>query len=194
MKEFGLSILGRAIYDATFSEMMRPFAHALSVTHAAHAAEIILKARIAEEHPLLIFKKLPSQLSTSKELTVNELFAYAKSYLYVELPDLLWATTGIRIEKIEEFKAFGKLRNQITHFAVPAVDLPTETMKFAITVLDPIVEKFWGKSAIPYAEDWDDVIISEGYLETQLNQIGIEIDERLRAILGADSRKYAEEK
>lgn len=45
MKEFGLHILGRAIYDATFSEMMRPFAHMLSVVHAAHGAEILIKAR-----------------------------------------------------------------------------------------------------------------------------------------------------
>jgi hypothetical protein len=33
MKEFGLHILGRAIYDATFSEMTRPFAYMLSVVH-----------------------------------------------------------------------------------------------------------------------------------------------------------------
>jgi hypothetical protein len=42
MKEFGLHILGRAIYDATFSEMTRPFAHMLSVVHAAHGAEILI--------------------------------------------------------------------------------------------------------------------------------------------------------
>jgi hypothetical protein len=27
MKEFGFSILGRAIYDATYCEIQRPFAH-----------------------------------------------------------------------------------------------------------------------------------------------------------------------
>ena len=48
MREFGPCVLGRAIYDSTFSEMTRPFAHALAVVHAAHGAEIVLKARVAE--------------------------------------------------------------------------------------------------------------------------------------------------
>ena len=57
MKELGLTVLGRAIHDSTFSETMRPFAHGLAVVHAAHGAEIVLKARIAQEHPLLLPKE-----------------------------------------------------------------------------------------------------------------------------------------
>ena len=32
----------------------------LSVLQAAHAAEFLVKARIAEEHPLLVFERLPA--------------------------------------------------------------------------------------------------------------------------------------
>jgi hypothetical protein len=192
MKEFGLHVLGRAIYDATFNETMRPFAHALSITHAAHATEILLKAKVAEEHPLLIFSRLPKPSTTDRELTVSELFEYGQSCNYHELPDLLWATTGIRIDRLQEFLEFGKLRNKIIHFAVPNIELADETLKFVINVLDPLIEKFWGLSGIPYSVEWDDAIISDGYLGERLIRIGIHIDERLRRIMGSDSASNAQ--
>lgn len=48
MREFGLAILGRAVYDLTFSEMMAPFKHSMAVGLAAQGAEISIKARIAQ--------------------------------------------------------------------------------------------------------------------------------------------------
>ena len=36
MRDYGLSVLGRAVADTTFNEMMRPFAHPMAVTLAAH--------------------------------------------------------------------------------------------------------------------------------------------------------------
>lgn len=183
MKEFGLSLLGRAIYDATFSEMCGPFAHASAVTLAAQAAEILIKAKIAEEHPLLIFSKLPPQSSTQDLLTIAELFEYGKSYAYEELPNLLWATTSFRIEELEEYKNFGRLRNKIMHFAVPDLELADETLRFSINVMEPLIEKFWNETAIRYAEDWDDVIVSEGYLKDRLVGLGIALSPRLINIL-----------
>ncbi len=183
MKEFGLSILGRAICEATFSEYERPFAHALTITHAAHAAEVLLKARIAEEHPLLIFSKLPTASSTDSLLSIKELFEYAKSYTYEDLPNLLWATTGLRVDKLDEYREFGKLRNTIMHFAVPAIKLADETLKFAINVMEPLIDKFWRDSAIPYAENWDDVIISDGYLRERLDGLGIHLTPRIISLV-----------
>lgn len=186
MKSFGYNIIGRAVYDVTFSEMMRPFAHALAVVHAAHGAEILVKARIAEEHPLLIFPKLPTPSSTDSQLTVEELLEYAKSVEYSELPNLLWATTGYRIKDPSAFLRFGKLRNQITHFAIPNKELSEETLRFIVTVLDPMLCEFWNKSAIPYASQWDEVTISEGYLEQKLNHLNIPISPTLRRILDSE--------
>ncbi|MEG3835791.1 hypothetical protein QUA46_19915 [Microcoleus sp. MON2_D6] len=176
MKEFGLHILGRAIYDATFSEITRPFAHMLSVVHAAHGAEILIKARIAEEHPLLIFKSYPKSNTTKDVLSIKELFKYSRTLIYSELPEVLWATTGYRIKELDRYQKFGDLRNIIVHFsAAPDCEASTETLKFALEVLDYIVQDFWGESLIYYSQEWDDVIISEGYLREQIEQLNIQV-------------------
>ncbi len=176
MKEFGLHILGRAIYDATFSEITRPFAHMLSVVHAAHGAEILIKARIAEEHPLLIFKSYPKSNTTKDVLSIKELFKYGRTLIYSELPEVLWATTGYRIKELDRYQKFGDLRNIIVHFsAAPDCEASTETLKFALEVLDYIVQDFWGESLIYYSQEWDDVIISEGYLREQIEQLNIQV-------------------
>ena len=176
MKEFGLHILGRAIYDATFSEMTRPFAHMLSVVHAAHGAEILIKARIAEEHPLLIFKSYPKSNTTKDVLSIKELFKYGRTLMYSELPEVLWATTGYRIKELDRYQKFGELRNTIVHFSAdPDCEPSTETLKFALEVLDYIVQDFWGESLIYYSQEWDEVIISDGYLREQIEQLNIQV-------------------
>ncbi|MEG4116390.1 hypothetical protein QUA43_02690 [Microcoleus sp. N9_B4] len=176
MKEFGLHILGRAIYDATFSEMTRPFAHMLSVVHAAHGAEILIKARIAEEHPLLIFKSYPKSNTTKDVLSIKELFKYGRTLIYSELPEVLWATTGYRIKELDRYQKFGDLRNIIVHFsAAPDCEPSTETLKFALEVLDYIVQDFWGESLIYYSQEWDDAIISDGYLQEQIDRLNIQV-------------------
>lgn len=176
MKEVGLHILGRAIYDATFNEMMRPFAHMLSVVHAAHGAEILIKARIAEEHPLLIFKSYPKSNTTKDVLSIKELFKYGRTLMYSELPEVLWATTGYRIKELDRYLKFGDLRNTIVHFSVPPdCEASTETLKFALEVLDHIVQDFWGESLIYYSQEWDNAIISDGYLQEQIEQLNIQV-------------------
>jgi len=176
MKEFGLHILGRAIYDATFSEMTRPFAHMLSVVHAAHGAEILIKARIAEEHPLLIFKSYPKSNTTKDVLSIKELFKYGRTLMYSDLPEVLWATTGYRIKELDRYQKFGDLRNIIVHFSPdPDCEASTETLKFALEVLDYIVQDFWGESLIYYSQEWDEAIISDGYLQEQIDRLNIQV-------------------
>ena len=175
MKEFGFHILGRAIYDATFSEMMRPFVHVLSVVHAAHGAEILIKARIAEEHPLLIFKSYPKSNKTKDTLSIKELFEHGRTLMYSDLPEVLWAATGYRIKELDKYQKFGDLRNTIVHFAAPDCEASAETLRFALEVFDPIVRDFWGESLIDYSEYWDDSIISDGYLREQIEALNIQV-------------------
>jgi len=175
MKDFGLHILGRAVADATFSETMKPFAHPLAVVHAAHGAEIILKARIAQEHPLLVFENLPKSGITAGDLTIAELLNHGRTIRYEDLPESLWATTGHRLAKSKEFLEFGRLRNQIMHFAVPDAKLAEATLRFCFEVIEPVVQDFWKESLVGYAEEWDDVIHSDGYLSEQLARLGIEL-------------------
>jgi hypothetical protein len=153
MKEFGLSLLGRSIRDATFSEMLNPYVHAMAVTTCAHAAEIIVKARISEEHPLLIFDKLPRP-DPSSFLDVAALMAQGRTLSYEELPDALWATTGYRLSNRDQFDDFGKLRNTIIHFAVPDIDLSDSVLRFAFGVIEPMVYDFWKTDIIENYEQF----------------------------------------
>jgi hypothetical protein len=125
----------------------------------------------------LIFDSLPSQGSGSELLTISELLSKGKTAEYSKLPELLWATTGHRMEHRDRFIDFGRLRNTIVHFAVPALEHSRETLRFCIEVMEPMLDKFWGESAIPYAEEWDEVIVSEGYLQEQLKHHGIQVPE-----------------
>ena len=184
MKQFGLCLLGRAVADSSCSEMMRPFAHASAVTMAAQAAEILIKAKVSEKSPLLIFAKLPPVPHQDRELSLEDLFESAKSHMYDELPNLLWAATGLRIPNLPEYKSFGKLRNKIMHFAVPEAELTERTLSFAVSVMEPMVRDFWSESAIAYAEDYDEVI-GEGYLEEQLVRFGIPIDRELQTLFSS---------
>lgn len=175
MKDFGFHVLGRAIYDVTYCEIMHPFAHVLSVVHAAHGAEILIKARIAEEHPLLIFKSYPKSNTTEDMLSIKELFEHGRTLMYSELPEVLQAATGYRIKELKKYQDFGALRNRIVHFAAPNCETAAETYKFAFEVFDPIARDFWGESIIDYSEYWDDSIISDGLLREQLENLNIRV-------------------
>ncbi len=175
MKQFGMAILGRAIFDATFNEMMKPFAHALAVVHAAHGAEVLMKARIAQEHPLLIFDALPRASTVQGELSVAELLTIGRTLRYEDIPEKLWAATGFRLPNVKEFLEFGRLRNQIMHFAVPDRELSDHVLRFAFRVIEPVVREFWATSLVAYAEQWDDVIHADGYLAERLERLGISL-------------------
>ena len=57
MLDLGLGSLTHANRLAAYQDYHNDKWGELSVLQAAHAAEILIKAKIAEEHPLLIFEK-----------------------------------------------------------------------------------------------------------------------------------------
>lgn len=152
----GIGVLSQAqknVFYTSYGYDSRLDEGVYGVLQAAHAAELIIKAAIAEQHPLLIFSSLPK--STKEEdgfLSLNDLFESGKTIQYVDLPERLWAATGYKIEAIDLFNRFGKLRNCIQHFATPNRDLRTETTYFIYNVIDPILECFWSKYAIEYVD------------------------------------------
>jgi hypothetical protein len=79
----------------------------MAVAIAAHGAEIVTKARIAQEHPLLLFNQLPKSTNAPGQLTVTELFEHGRTIQYSELPETLWATTGIRMARVDQYQRFG---------------------------------------------------------------------------------------
>lgn len=192
MRGFALTVLGRAAYDVTFSEMTRPFAHAMAVTLAAHGAEIAVKARIAEQHPLLIFAQLPKANSTDSQLTIKELLTAGRTLMFSELPERLWATTGYRMQSADRFQEFGALRNQIMHFAVPSQDFSATTLRFLFEVVEPMVNDFWKESIIPYAEEYDEVIAAEGYLPERLQRLDVRPTKLMEEHFGQFEREKQE--
>ena len=172
MFELGTSALAHANWHANYMSFENHMWAELSVLQAAHAAEILIKARIAEEHPLLIFEQIPksTQVNDSK-LELKHLFEKAKTIQYSELPERLWAATGIKIKNIDAYKNFGYLRNSIQHFGSPSgVNCSDETRNFIYQVIDPFIHDCWDVTALDYNEDSEPYI----YLMANLINNGIE--------------------
>jgi hypothetical protein len=151
----GLGALAHANWHANFMSWENKYWPQLSVIQATHAAEILIKARIAQEHPLLIFEQIPkSSQVPGNLLEFQDLIERGRTFQYLDLPELLWATTGLRLPNEDRYKEFGRLRNALQHFASPRnVDLSLKTIEFIYEVIDPSINQWWGLFAIDYNED-----------------------------------------
>ncbi|WP_207770965.1 hypothetical protein [Kumtagia ephedrae] len=165
MLELALGALAHANWHANYHSFENSRWSELSVLQAAHACEILIKARIAQEHPLLIFEHLPKPQPGQASLSIRELVEGGRTYQYSDLPDRLWATTGIRLPGLERHKEFGRLRNTIQHFLAPSyMDISYETIAFIYEVIDPFINTSWGLFAVDYNEDHEEYIYLVGGL------------------------------
>lgn len=176
MMHFGLSLLGHSLDHTLFMPENR-FRPAFGILHAAQAAEILIKASIATEHPLLIFSELPKPSEDdSTKLTFDYLLAKGKTVQYSKLPDVLWAATGYKLQGLDKYHSFGLLRNQIQHLAVPDIDFTKVTLEYAIQVIDPLLVHFWEQRVFDELVVEDHYIHEEGFLREVLVEHGIEYD------------------
>ncbi|HGV4648475.1 hypothetical protein RMR26_16025 [Enterobacter cloacae] len=162
MIALGAGSLSHANYLAHFVDWTNSMWSQLGVLQAAHACEIFLKARLAQEHPLLIFESLPKSTAdcvnkTTGLLDFESLLQKGQTITYSELPEKVWAATGVKINNLELYNSFGKLRNSIQHFAAPNEDVSLQTSQFIYDVIDPFINSQWGMCAMDYCDD------SEGY-------------------------------
>lgn len=191
MRITGMLLFRDAFMEACHGEKF------LCVVHAAHAAEILLKARIAEEDLLLIFSTLPKRKESNDTFSLIELIEDGYTVSYKNLPKKLLETTGITIERLQQYQDFGKIRDQIIHFSIPNPKkaLDELTILYSLEVLDPLVESFWGHSVFDFIKNdyfYDrDGFLSSGLLEERIKKIH-PIDERLRRLLGEGSRENLE--
>jgi hypothetical protein len=157
MKELGLASLSHALQHTFYFDQFNLYWNDLAVLQAAHAAEILIKARIAEEHPLLIFTELPRSTQTGgAQIDIKALIESGRTLQFQDLPEKLWATTGYTIQDMVLYQRFGKLRNSIQHFASPdESELAQEILKFIFGIVDPMIHDFWGLYAVNYVEDPD---------------------------------------
>jgi len=157
MKGLGLGALTHALRLLFYSTPENPSWGNLSVLHGAHAAEILIKARIAAEHPLLIFTQIPrSTQAIGSLLDFEDLFERGQTIDFQELPERLWASTGTRLPCPDVYVNFGRLRNAIQHFAPPKVQSSARTLEFVFKVLDPFIFENWGLYAIDFNEECGD--------------------------------------
>ncbi len=154
MRSLGLAALAHANWHANYLSTESDYWPEMSVIQAAHAAEILIKARIAQEHPLLIFEQLPKP-KKDELLSVEDLIQTGRTYQYADLPHRLWATTGFVLTNLEKYQSFGRLRNAIQHFAPPNKDHASEAIDFIYEVIDPFINEAWGLFAVDYNEDYE---------------------------------------
>lgn len=127
----------------------------MGVLHAALAGELFLKAIIAKEHPLLIFRDLYHlDQPQNVDISLNEIIENGRTYNFEHLPRLLWVTTGERIADPSSFEKLRKARNSIQHFCLPDdVDLRGLSLEFLYNNIDPLIRKHFGIYSIEYHED-----------------------------------------
>ena len=145
----------------------------ISVLNAAMAGELFLKAIVAKEHPLLIFRDL-FQLDdpANQNLKIQHIIEKGKTYSFEQMPKLLWVTTGERLPDVDSFEQLRKARNTIQHFCSPAedVDLQRISLEFLYRNIDPLIKKHFNLCAVEYHEDQ-----SVGYDYVVACLIGLEL-------------------
>ncbi len=154
----GLAALAHANRHAAYYDEANDKWGELSVLQAAHAAELLVKARISQEHPLLIFSNLPS-VSNQDTLSIDKLAEYGKTIEWSDLPKVFKTITGCNFENDSIFKSFGRLRNSVQHFGIipnqSTTSASLETLKFIYSFIDPFINEHWGLYAIDFDEDMD---------------------------------------
>lgn len=159
MINLGCGSLRHANYLGHFYDMVNDYWEELSVLQAAHACEIFMKARLAQEHPLLIFDTIPK--STSKHvdsaglLNFESLLQDGRTIDYSDLPEKVWAATGLKFtpEQLRIYREFGYLRNKIQHFASPKGDIQSQITNYIYGFIDPFINSQWGLYAIDFCDD-----------------------------------------
>lgn len=173
MRDFGLSMVAKGVVNTTFSEHGEPYSHAMGLVQVANGFEILIKSKIVEEHPLLVFTKIPKEANLlDGNIKMEDLIEHGQTIMYSELPDRLWATTGYKIEPIELYNKFGRIRNQIIHFAIPAISLSDFTLEFTFKIIEKAINSWWDTTILEYAPDYDEVVLE--YIFERLGELGLE--------------------
>jgi len=150
--EMGFSALAQANTQAVYGGPGTEGSDALSIVNSAFAGELIIKAIIAKQHPLLIFKNLfelgPSDTSP---ISIDRLLLKGKTYTFGELPNLLWSCTGNQISELELFREIQQARNAIVHFCSPEDEnLKLLSLNFLYKVIDPLLKDHFRECAIEF--------------------------------------------
>ena len=181
MFDFAGALFGHAMWHSIMTGMGgTPWSKVFGLIHVAHGGELLLKAAIAKEHPLLIFSKTPTfDQYPSPRLTFEALVKGGRTITYNELPDTLWAVTGYRLPDIDTYRRIGELRNAIQHFAVQEADYRFEVLSYICQVAEPVFQRFCNVGAFRVIVDgWGDqdsyLFSEEPWVKEAIEACGIE--------------------
>ncbi len=156
--EVALGALIQANHHAVFYDQYSSGWPETAVLSTATAAELVLKAIVAKEHPLLIFRDLfDLENPLHEEITVERLIERGRTYGLEHMPKLLWVTTGERIPDQKLFEKLRLTRNSIQHFCAPTNvgDLRDLARQFIYKNIDPLLKRHFSICAIEYHQDHD---------------------------------------
>ena len=127
----------------------------MCVINTAHAGELFLKAVIAREHPLLIFKDLFSLDDSKADAPdIGGLIRRGRTHDFAKLPQIMWAATGRRVRNMDCFERLRRARNAVQHFCAPETeDFRRLSLEFIYTIIDPMIASEFDLYAIDYHED-----------------------------------------
>lgn len=171
VKEFSIHVLSKAIRGLTFSEYGDPFAHAFAVIQAAHAAELVLKAKLLELDPTSIFNFKRDDSSRYEKDFFLLLQKNEKSLNYSVLPRKL-ESLGLKLDNVDKYYEFGILRNKVAHLYVPNVAIDKLTLEFALHT-DAWAYSFWNMSALETDTMNFEEVITAGYLTEVVRDHGL---------------------
>ncbi|HIG21760.1 MAG TPA: hypothetical protein EYG57_09305 [Planctomycetes bacterium] len=147
-------VLAQANMHAVFADPGNEHWDFICIANAAHAGELFIKAIVAQQHPLLIFRDPFGLDAGADEMTIEDLIARGRTHDFEKLPKVLWAATGERIADLELFHRVRAARNSVQHFcALPHEDYRALSLEFIYKIIDPLIFKFFGLFAIDYHED-----------------------------------------
>lgn len=147
--------LAQANQHAVFWDPRVEYWDYISVINAAHAGELFMKAVIAKEHPLLIFRDLFNLDDGSEQVDLDILISKGRTHDFEKLPKIMWAVADERIANIDAFERLRKLRNSAQHFCIGESEDPrSASLEFIYSVIDPLIKKHFGLYAIEYHEDF----------------------------------------
>lgn len=158
--EVAIGALTQANEHAVYYDPGMEHWEAMSILNTAQAGELFLKAIIAKEHPLLIFRDLfHLDDASSQEIDIEKIIERGRSYNFEHLPKLLRVVTGECLADLENFETLRRARNSIQHFCAPEnISLQRVALEFIYNNLDPLIHKHFNLCAIEYHED-----VSVGY-------------------------------
>lgn len=146
-QELGLAVLENTLWLTSFYAKNVDYFHYISVLQAAQAAELLIKAKIAEIDSDAIYETNKKTKLPCKDKTIKY------SSLCSKIVELFYLDEH-KFPNKTLFDEFGKLRNEIQHLKIPdGVDLKLETMKFIFQVIDPLISDFWGFNVLDYISD-----------------------------------------